>query len=166
MHTSKWAKEGWIYLHAVTLHYPDNPSEEDKKRMKAFFENLEMPCNMCMTNYIKDIKKYPLSDDVLSSKKNLVKWFILIHNETNKNINKPEFTNAQIITFFKEQYGEDISSFFKNDTLKKIKKPVKIKMKLGFHYLGTPNSTITNPFMIKKGSKIINKDQGCACNKH
>ena len=38
-------------------------------------------------NYLIHIKKIPLTNEILSSKENLINWLILIHNEVNK-INK------------------------------------------------------------------------------
>lgn len=173
MHTSKWAKEGWIFLHAITLHYPNNPTEEEKQTIKLFFENLKMPCDICMANYVRDIKKFPLTSDVLSSKKNLVKWLILIHNETNKSINKPEFTIEQTINFFKKQYDEDISSFFSNTKTKRTMKltSTKTRLKTSLHYIGM-GTTVLNPFVAKIGGKSKLNDStshisrgGCCCGK-
>jgi hypothetical protein len=82
---SKWGKYGWGFLHAISLNYPDNPTEEDKKHFIAFFVALMnvLPCLKCRYNYAQHLKKIPITETVLSSKENLVKWLIDLHNLVN-----------------------------------------------------------------------------------
>jgi len=85
-----WGPHAWFFLHAVTLAYPNNPTYEEKENMLNFFNNLGniLPCDKCKIHFYTNIKKYKLTDDILSSKKSLVKWLIDIHNEVNKMTNK------------------------------------------------------------------------------
>jgi hypothetical protein len=80
-----WGPHAWIFLHSITLEYPDVPTMRDKDNMSNFFNSLGnvLPCYKCKINFPKHLIKYPLNNDVLSSKTRLVKWLIDIHNEVN-----------------------------------------------------------------------------------
>ncbi len=81
-----WGPHAWIFLHSVTMDYPDSPSSQDKKAMRDFFNSLQyvLPCHKCAKNFQKNMKKHPLTDSVLSSRDNLINWLIDIHNMVNK----------------------------------------------------------------------------------
>lgn len=80
-----WGPAGWFLLHTLTLDYPINPTDIDKINMYNFFMSFQkvIPCDKCKINFADHLKKYPLSNTVLSSRNNLVKWLIDIHNEVN-----------------------------------------------------------------------------------
>ena len=87
-----WGPHGWKFIHYVTLSYPiDNPSDEIKNNYKNFFTILQyvLPCKICANHYANNLISMPLTDDVLSSRENLVKWGIDIHNIVNASKNKP-----------------------------------------------------------------------------
>jgi len=87
-----WGPHGWKFIHYVTLAYPiDNPDEETKNNYKNFFTLLQfvLPCKICANHYAENLKKLPLSDDVLSSRIGLVKWAIDMHNIVNESKGKP-----------------------------------------------------------------------------
>ena len=85
-----WGPHAWIFLHSITLEYPNNPTNEDKLNIKNFFNSvgLVLPCQKCRLNFNSHLKKYPLTDKVLESKSSLVKWMIDIHNCVNVMNNK------------------------------------------------------------------------------
>jgi hypothetical protein len=80
-----WGPHGWKFIHFVTLGYPNNPSKEQKKTYKNFFESLQkvIPCSICANHYKKHLGKFPLSDDILNSKRNLIEWGMNVHNAVN-----------------------------------------------------------------------------------
>ena len=88
--TKVWGKHGWIFLHLVSLDYPLNPSNNDKKNYKKFFENIGfiLPCKTCSNNYKKHLQEHPLNDKIFDSRESLVNWLIDIHNCVNKITNK------------------------------------------------------------------------------
>ena len=90
-----WGSHAWIFLHTITLNYPKNPTLYDKKIYKNFFENLDkiLPCTWCAHNYRIHMNKYPIQN-YLGTKKNLVKWLIIMHNEVNKILKK---TGLQVV---------------------------------------------------------------------
>ena len=86
MHPKIWGDPAWIFLECVGLHYPENPTEEDKRNMWVFLNSLQpiLPCDDCQGNYKKHLKKLPLTDEILSSKDNLVMWLIDQRNLVNE----------------------------------------------------------------------------------
>jgi hypothetical protein len=94
-----WGKYAWNFLHLVTLDYPDHPTEEDKQNYHNFFNSLKfvLPCAKCRYNLSHHLKKYPLTNEVLSSKDNLIKWVIDLHNVVNYYTGKPMLTYAEAL---------------------------------------------------------------------
>jgi len=80
-----WGGSFWKTMHYVTLAYPDNPTAEDKANIMAFFTSIKnvLPCETCRHHLDLNLKKYPLDDTVLSSRQNLIKWLVDLHNEVN-----------------------------------------------------------------------------------
>ena len=101
-----WGPHAWIFLHSITITYPENPSKNDKDNYKKFFYLLKnvLPCPGCAINYELHLKKYPLTDNILSEKKKLIVWLINVHNEVNKINKKKEINYNQFIKIFNNNY--------------------------------------------------------------
>ena len=58
MNPKIWGKHAWIFLHSITLAYPNCPTDEEKNNTKNFFISLEniLPCYECRRNYKKHLK--------------------------------------------------------------------------------------------------------------
>lgn len=97
-----WGPHAWFFLHCITLVYPNNPTEEDKQNMKQYFTCLEkvLPCHKCRQNFGMHLDKFPINDKVLSSRDELVKWLIDIHNESNKQTNNKQLKYSEVIEKF------------------------------------------------------------------
>jgi hypothetical protein len=102
-----WGKHGWIFLHSVTLAYPDEPTENDKQNYRTFFNTLPtiLPCGACRQNLKKHMEKLSL-ENALTNKKSLVKWLIAVHNETNITLGKPTITYEEFIEIYKHLYSQ------------------------------------------------------------
>lgn len=100
-----WGPKGWFFLHSIALTYPPNPTDEDKKNYKVFFETLGgvLPCLDCQNHYKKNIKKLPI-DDNLENNKKLNRWLVEIHNEVNKSTGKPLVNYNEYIENYKKIY--------------------------------------------------------------
>ena len=86
-----WGKHVWKALHYIALGYPNNPTIQQKEDYKMFYELLKsvLPCKLCSNHYIDHLKQYPLSEDVLKNKDNLLKWTIELHNLVNEQLGYP-----------------------------------------------------------------------------
>jgi hypothetical protein len=82
-----WGPKAWFFLETITMAYPMNPSEEEKKNTKLFFYTLQfvIPCEKCRKNYNEHLDIYPLSDEVLNNRDNLFKWIVNMHNSVDIN---------------------------------------------------------------------------------
>lgn len=98
-----WGPSGWKFLHIITMCYPDNPNLDDKNNMYNFFYSVKdvLPCQKCKDNFNEHLRIHPLNDKVLSSKEELVKWLIDIHNIVNKQNNKKELSYEKAIESIK-----------------------------------------------------------------
>lgn len=110
-----WGKSYWDVIHIITIAYPENPTEQDKEDVKKFFELLKslLPCGNCASHYQQNLKKFPLTDDILSNKERLVKWAVDLHNEVNLETGKKVF---------------DINKLYSNYTKKEINIKTKMTM--------------------------------------
>ena len=89
-----WGPHGWKFIHYITLGYPNSPNEKDKERYSNFFNTLKyvIPCSICGNHFRQNLEKYPLNDEVLSSKEKLIEWGITMHNMVNMKNNKKVYT--------------------------------------------------------------------------
>ena len=96
-----WGPHGWKFLHYVSLGYPQEPTENDKRYYKDFYTSLQnvLPCATCQGNYKKNLSELPI-DNALQSRDSLVKWVIDVHNKVNKETNKRELRYDEAIQLY------------------------------------------------------------------
>ena len=99
---SLWGGDFWRAMHYITISYPDNPRDRDKENMNLFFQSVGriLPCEKCRVHFAQNLLKYPLTDDVLSSRYNLINWLRNIHNEVNKELNKKQWSYQDVIDYY------------------------------------------------------------------
>jgi hypothetical protein len=128
-----WGPCGWRFLHFVTLGYPNNPTEEQRNKYKAFFLLLRdtLPCSVCANHYAENLKKMPLTDDILKNKETLVKWLIDFHNIVNEMKGKKsiEYEDArELVNSFNQQCKDNVvkkeNSDYEKEFLDKIFKTI------------------------------------------
>ena len=109
-----WGPHAWIFLHSITLEYPDNPSDNDKINMTKFIKAVGdvLPCQKCKVNFKNHIDEFPLTDTILESKKNLVKWLIDIHNSVNKMNNKESISYENALRNILSPYDDTEKNWF------------------------------------------------------
>ena len=107
-----WGSNAWIFLHSITMAYPDNPTIYDQQNYNNFFTNLAdvLPCSVCVENYKIHLKLYPITN-VLDSKKKLTRWLFDIHNKVNKEKGLPDFSYDDFKQKYSELYGEQEIQF-------------------------------------------------------
>lgn len=84
-----WGKPYWQVMHSVTFLYPEQPTEEDKQRIQVFVRLIPniLPCSLCGLHFARTLEEMPLTDEVLSSRDNLSRWMVDIHNSVNQRLN-------------------------------------------------------------------------------
>ena len=65
-----WGPKGWFFIDSIVLSYPLNPTKIEKDQYKNFFYTFPiiLPCAKCRVHFNEYIIKYPLNDQILSSK--------------------------------------------------------------------------------------------------
>ena len=117
MNPKFWGPHGWIFLHAVTMNYPKNPTNHDKHVYANFFKSLQkvLPCEKCCVHYSQNIQEYPI-EPALESRDSLVRWLIKIHNEVNEDLGKPQLSYEQVIQEYQNKFaklGSDPTMIYK-----------------------------------------------------
>lgn len=102
-----WGPMTWTLLHSITLEYPDTPTEENKTNIKNFISSFGkvLPCEKCRINFDSHLIDLPLTDTVLSSKKNFIKWMIDVHNSVNKMNGKKELSYHEALKIILTPYS-------------------------------------------------------------
>jgi hypothetical protein len=101
-----WGPHLWKSLHMITLGYPNDATDEQRKNYKSFFEkfHLVIPCSICANNYKQHLIDIPLTNDILKNKDSLIRWLIDIHNLVNKETGKPILTHDEAIALMKNNF--------------------------------------------------------------
>ena len=107
MMTNVWGPPGWVFLHCITMGYPNKIDPKNKqhlsrkKNTKIFFNSLGhiLPCKYCRKSYLEYVHQKPI-DKHLNTRKKLAKWFYDIHNKVNQKLGVPKCD----IPSFKEFY--------------------------------------------------------------
>ena len=95
-----WGPHLWKFMHLFTLSYPNEPTEDEKDIAYNFFTSIQtiLPCEKCRYNFKNHLET--LTEEVLDSNENLVKWLFDIHNEVNKATGKPIFSFDDFINIY------------------------------------------------------------------
>lgn len=111
MDANIWGSHAWLFLHTITLNYPEEPNDFDKKQYKDFFENLShvIPCEICKNHYKKNIKIYPID---LESRESLTRWLHKLHNLVNVKNGKEEYPYDKFIEKYSDLYSNNKTSKF------------------------------------------------------
>ena len=107
MNNNIWGPSAWLFLHAVTFQYPEEPTMVDKKNYKQFFNSLQniLPCPKCREHYQENIKEIPIQ---LNSRDELIQWLINIHNNVNKLNNKDILSYEDVKKVYLNSYNYSI----------------------------------------------------------
>lgn len=119
MLTSVWGPSLWHYLHILSFNYPVNPTLDNKKHYKNFILSLQytLPCKYCRKNLIKNFKRFPITNDVMTSRETFSKYIYELHEIINKLLNKKSGLTFEMV---KERY-EHFRARCNPDKLLKIK---------------------------------------------
>jgi len=114
-----WGPHAWIFLHCITMAYPNCPNNEQKKCIRNFFTNLKdiLPCDSCRENYQKHIQENPLTDEILHEKKKLIQWLINIHNLVNEKNGKDILSYDQVINKYIKGFKLNNNKIINNSSI-------------------------------------------------
>ena len=100
--------EMWLTLHRIAANYPENPTYEAKSQLIAFINSLPymVPCQHCGCHFLDFLEAYNLNN-VVTSKKTIVKFFVDAHNNVNKNNGKPEWSVEDANIYVSENLCND-----------------------------------------------------------
>ena len=98
---NSWGEYIWHTIHFVSLGYPRNPSNIDKKNYKIFYENLKnvIPCDECSKHLEETLKKIEINN-FLSSREKLFEWTVLLHNEVNKLLKRKQWSVDSAFSYY------------------------------------------------------------------
>ncbi len=107
-----WGPHAWIFLHSISITYPDNPDQSTQLSAKNLILSLKelLPCEHCKKNYEEHIKN--LSDDIFTSKKKFFKFLVDLHNKVNKLNGKREYSYEEVINIYKRKCMSSSPNFF------------------------------------------------------
>ncbi|ALC49011.1 Alr [Drosophila busckii] len=85
----------WGLLHTMAAFYSDNPTDNEKRDMRTFFEVLSRlyPCEYCAKDFRTDMEVNPVN---VNSQKDLALWLCKFHNRVNDKLGKPLFDCSKV----------------------------------------------------------------------
>lgn len=121
MPPSCWGPPFWFTIGVVALAYPVKPSYADKKAAKEFFESLIflLPCEICKSHLKVHLRKHPITPH-LDRRDDLFKYTVMLHNEVNKSLNKPTFTEVEALYYLKRLGERNVSPMITSEHLEEI----------------------------------------------
>jgi len=89
MEPAEWGRSAWKFLHACSFAFPKNPTRKQRESALSVFTNLGdiLPCPICSGHYKENIAINPPR---VSSKQELSKWLVELHNSVNRSRREPE----------------------------------------------------------------------------
>lgn len=101
-----WGPSFWFVLHTVSLNYPDRPTYVEKRTHHDFYRVVQdiLPCVTCRQHYKELSAQYPIGP-FLTSKKALVTWVTMIHNQVNKRLGKATLTTEEVTANYTKVYA-------------------------------------------------------------
>jgi hypothetical protein len=107
-----WGPHGWFFIDSIVLSLPNKLSYEQKNIYKNFFTSLQdiLPCEGCRKHYKQNLIKYPLTDTVLSTKENMIKWVLNVHNNVRRDANKIPISIKQYFEYYNKQYDDNYNN--------------------------------------------------------
>jgi len=116
-----WGPFFWHTIHIVALGYPKEPTYTDKRAAKEFYEAFAflLPCGVCRDHYTQHLRAHPIGP-FLDSRRDLLKWTIMIHNEVNKMLNKPVWTEQEVIDYYTRLGKRERSPVWTKEDMKEV----------------------------------------------
>jgi len=103
-----WGPHTWFFLDSIVLSLPNKLNNEQQNIYKNFFTSLQyvLPCQGCRNHYATNLKKFPLTDQILSNKENMIKWLLNIHNSIRIENKSIPISIKNFFEYYYKQYDE------------------------------------------------------------
>ena len=90
MLTKVWGPCMWFFLHTISFNYPVNPSQIEKQKYRDFILNLKyvLPCKYCRINLKNNLKKNPLTMNIMKNRDTFSKYVYELHQDVNRMLKK------------------------------------------------------------------------------
>lgn len=94
MSPEAWGPAGWHFIHATVLTFPQNPTEEQVRDYKEYFNALSniLPCELCREEFKKKLNEAPPPYD---NADHMFRWTVDLHNQVNQENGKPKLSYEQ-----------------------------------------------------------------------
>lgn len=111
----------WTFLHTLAASVPQKPTTQERARITRFMSDFAQlyPCAPCAESFQEILKNFPV--DVRSGP-NFAQWMCDVHNEVNKELNKPTFDCATV----GERWGVCEQCQAHQDSLQQFKNLIKM----------------------------------------
>lgn len=105
-----WGATYWMYLHLISIGYPDVPTDEEKQNMKQFLNIFPetIPCIKCKTHFINTIKNYDLNK-MLHNKKSFMEFIWIMHNNVNDLLHKKKIDYNNFLKIYNKALNGSIT---------------------------------------------------------
>jgi hypothetical protein len=90
--TAVWGPMGWMTLHSISICYPENPNDEDKKHVSEFMNAFAatITCVNCREHFSSLFSLYKTNvPSLFDSKHDLFLAICRMHNNVSKRLDKP-----------------------------------------------------------------------------
>ena len=93
-----WGKAWWQLLFSSALGYSLDPTIDDQYAYSRFYMLLSrvLPCESCKVNFENHFRNVPINF-YLHSRKALLDWVLILHNEVNKTLGKSPITLEEAV---------------------------------------------------------------------
>lgn len=114
LHSSTFGANQWDTIFSVGFTYPDGPSSGLQLRTKLWLQNMRVGCLGCETKYNEALLKFPVTDDVVLSRQNLLSWMMSVRNYERSGRGVPAFSFAEVSDFYTAKHNK-APIYAKND---------------------------------------------------
>lgn len=76
-----WGKHAWMFLYAVAMGYPNDPTPADRDAAKDMIESLQylLPCHSCRQNFVNEMQENPI-DEALDCSDSFTRYIFRLEN--------------------------------------------------------------------------------------
>ena len=101
-----WGPAMWMVIHCITLNFPLEPTDEDRRHYQAWFEGLGhvLPCGTCRQNFRQNLLDIGYEPAVHFQSRRLFAYLVyLLHNRIREMQQKPITTTfVQCLTKYEQ----------------------------------------------------------------